>query len=98
MFRDTMMSTMPVAMMAIEVLWTERFHMLRAVRKSPPEKTLKPIQMTSTATTMPNRRVSTSAEARRRRQEVDDVVSGVLHRLHRLRLNTSLRLPVLART
>ena len=37
MLRDTMISTMPVAMMAIEALWTERFQRLRAVRKSPPD-------------------------------------------------------------
>ena len=55
---------MPVAMMAMEVLWTERFHMLRAVRKSPPERMLNAIQMTTTAMTIPSRRVSTSAEAR----------------------------------
>src|SRR6187551_1952241 len=62
MFLDTMMSTMPVAMIAMEVLWTERFHMLRAVRKSPPERMLNATQMTITAMTIPNRRVSTSAE------------------------------------
>ena len=45
MLRDTMMSTIPVAMMAIEVLWTERFHRLRAVRKSPPDRMWKAIQI-----------------------------------------------------
>ena len=35
MLRDTMISTMPVAMTAIDELWTDRFHRLRAVRKSP---------------------------------------------------------------
>ena len=63
MLRDTMISTMPVAMMAMEVLWTDRFHRLRDVRKSPPDKTLKPTQITASATTMPTRRVSISVEA-----------------------------------
>jgi hypothetical protein len=34
-------------MIAIDVLWTERFHRLRAVRKSPPDRTLKAIQTTT---------------------------------------------------
>ena len=38
MFRDTMMSTMPVAMIAIEVLCTERFQRLREVRNAPPDR------------------------------------------------------------
>ena len=63
MLRDTMISTMPVAMMAIEALWTDRFQRLRAVRKSPPDRTSKPIQMTASATTMPNRRTSISVDA-----------------------------------
>ncbi len=71
MFRDTMISTMPVAMMAIEVLCTERFHRFRAVRKSPPDKTLNAIQMTTTAAIIPNSRVSTSADAKLERH--DDV-------------------------
>src|SRR5688572_2143780 len=64
MLRDTMTSTMPVAMMPIEALCTDRFHRLRGVRKSPPEMTLKPIQMIARAAISPNRRVSTSAERR----------------------------------
>src|SRR6187551_2905393 len=98
MFLDTMMSTMPVAMMAMEVLWTERFHMLRAVRKSPPERMLNATQITRMATTMPTERVSTSAEDRRPRQEVDDVVSGCFTGSIAGVSITSLRLPVLART
>ncbi len=53
---------MPVAMMAIDALWTDRFHRLRAVRKSPPDKMWKPIQMMASATTMPNSRVSISVD------------------------------------
>ena len=63
MLRDTMISTMPVAMMAIEALCTERFQRLRAVRKSPPDRMLKPSQMPARATTMPNMRVSISVDA-----------------------------------
>ena len=63
MLRDTMISTMPVAMMAIETLCTDRFQRLRAVRKSPPDRMLKPSQMPARATTMPNMRVSTSVDA-----------------------------------
>ena len=65
MFRDTMISTMPVAMMAIEVLCTDRFHRLREVRKSPPDKMLNAIQMTIIAVIIPNSRVSTSARLAR---------------------------------
>ncbi len=63
MFRDTMMSTMPVAMMAMEVLCTERFHRLRAVRKSPPETMWNAIQIARSAITMPKSRVSISVDA-----------------------------------
>src|SRR3989442_15677055 len=61
MLRDTMTRTIPVAMIAIEALWTDRFHRLRAVRNVPPDRTLKPIQMRASAATIPNRRVSTSS-------------------------------------
>ena len=45
MLRDTMMSTMPVAMIATDALWTDRFHRFRGVRNWPPDRMLKPIQM-----------------------------------------------------
>jgi hypothetical protein len=67
MFRDTMMSTIPVAMMAMEVLWTDRFQRFRAVRKSPCDRMLKPIQMPASAITKPHRRVSISDDATRER-------------------------------
>ena len=60
MFRDTMMRTMPVAMIATVALWTERFQRLREVRNSPPDITLKPIQMIASAMIIPKRRVSIS--------------------------------------
>src|SRR5262245_49148751 len=60
MLRDTMIRTMPVAMTAIDVLWTDRFHRFRAVRKSPPERMLNAIQMATSAITMPSSRVSIS--------------------------------------
>ena len=37
MLRETMTSTIPVAMIAIDDVWTERFHKLRGVMKVPPE-------------------------------------------------------------
>ena len=39
--RVTMTSTMPVAMTATDAVCTDRFHRLRGVRNSPPEKMLK---------------------------------------------------------
>ena len=45
------------------MLWTDRFHRLRAVRKSPPDRMWNAIQMTARATTMPSRRVSISVDA-----------------------------------
>ena len=69
MLRDTMIRTMPVAMMAMDVLWTERFHRFRAVRKSPPDRMLKAIQMTASAMIMPSNRVSSSVSASTERQE-----------------------------
>ena len=45
MLRDTMMSTMPVAMIATAALWTDRFHRLRGVRNRPDETMLKTTQM-----------------------------------------------------
>ena len=63
MLRDTMIRTMPVAMIAMDVLWTERFHRLRAVRKSPLVRMLNAIQMAAMDTTMPSRRVSISVAA-----------------------------------
>ena len=76
MLRDTMIRTMPVAMIAIEVLWTERFHRFREVRKSPPDRMLKAIQMTTRATTMPSSRVSISVAASSERH--DRVGGGVV--------------------
>jgi hypothetical protein len=61
MLRDTMTSTIPVAMIAIEALWTERFQRFLAVRKVPSEMMLKPIQITASAAMSPRRRVSISA-------------------------------------
>ncbi len=67
MFRDTMIMTMPVAMIAIEALWTDRFQRLRAVRKVPCPAMLNPTQMMTSAPIMPISRVSTSSMARRAR-------------------------------
>jgi len=35
MLRITMTSTMPVAMIPMPAVWTDRFHRLRGVRKAP---------------------------------------------------------------
>ena len=47
MLRVTMTSTMPVAMIATEAVWTDRFQRLRGVRNTPPERMSKPTQMTA---------------------------------------------------
>ena len=70
MLRVTMTSTMPVAMTATEAVCTDRFHRLRGVRNSPPEKMWKPIQMMTSAPTMPSRRVSSSVAIRKRLQRI----------------------------
>jgi hypothetical protein len=62
MLRDTMMSTMPVAMMATVAVCTERFQRLRGVRNVPPDQKWKPIQMMARAPSMPSKRVSISAD------------------------------------
>ncbi len=76
MLRDTMMSTMPVAMIAIDALWTERFQRLRGVRKVPPDMKLKLIQITASAAIIPSIRVSTSSAWRSDRTERPDGSRG----------------------
>ncbi len=61
MFRDTMIRTIPVAMIPIDALWTDRFQRLRGLRKVPPETMSKAIQITASAATIPSIRVSTSS-------------------------------------
>ncbi len=60
MLRETIMSTMPLARMAMVAVWTDRFQRLRGDRNRPLEAKLKPIQMTARAINMPIRRTSTS--------------------------------------
>ena len=76
MLRETMMSTMPVAITAMDALCTERFHRLRDVRKSPPERMWNAVQMTMSAMTMPANRVSISVEAMNERARAMRLVSG----------------------
>ena len=76
MLRDTMMRTIPVAMIAMDELWTDRFHRLRAVRKSPPERMWNAIQMTASEMTMPTSRVSTSVDSTIERQDRAVFASG----------------------
>ena len=82
MLRDTMIRTMPVAMIAIEALWTDRFHRFLGVMKLPPERMLKKTQITARATIMPSRRVSSSSAASVERKERPDsgspAVEGVV--------------------
>ena len=65
MLRDTMTSTMPVAMIATTEVCTDRFHRLRDVRTAPSERMFDPNQMMRSAATMPRRRVSISAARKR---------------------------------
>ena len=60
MFLDTMTRTIPVAMIAMDALWTERFQRLRGVRNVPPETMPKPTQMMTSARSIPSMRVSIS--------------------------------------
>ena len=60
MLRDTMTSTMPVAMIATAALCTERFQRLRGVRNRPLDTRLKTTQIARVARIRPRRRVSTS--------------------------------------
>src|SRR5262245_30420842 len=62
MFRDTMMSTMPVAITATVEVWTDRFHRFRADRNSPLVATLNTSQSTINVMIMPSRRVSISSD------------------------------------
>ena len=55
-----MIRTIPVAMIPIEALWTDRFQRLRGLRNVPPDRMSKAIQMTASAATIPSMRVSTS--------------------------------------
>src|SRR6266571_5980514 len=74
MLRDTMISTMPVAMIAMDALWTDRFHKLRGVRNRPPDRMWKPSQMIANAAIMPSRRESSSID--RHREWTDRGVCG----------------------
>ena len=64
MLRDTMMRTMPVAMIPTEALWTDRFQRLRGVRNRPPDMMLNRTQITAGARIRPRRRASTSSTDR----------------------------------
>src|ERR1700722_9709724 len=72
MWRMTMTSTMPVAMTAIDDVWTLKFHKLRGDRNRPSPfcaqvMMLKPIQISASALIMPSMRVSTSVALSNRR-------------------------------
>src|SRR5271156_1127562 len=80
-WRMTMTSTMPVAMTAIDDVWTLKFHKLRGVRNRPSPFCaqvimLKPIQISASAPIMPSMRVSTSVALSNRR--IPDSVEATL--------------------
>ena len=62
-FRDTMIRTMPVAMIAVPDAWTASVTMFAGRRNVPPDTMWKPTRMTASATSMPNRRRSISVFA-----------------------------------
>ncbi|OWK25134.1 hypothetical protein AJ87_13950 [Rhizobium yanglingense] len=78
MLRVTITSTMPVAMTATDEVWTERFQRLRGVRKRPPVMIWKPIQMISSAPTMPRSRVSISVARKKRATGLASALRGPL--------------------
>ncbi len=67
MLRETMTSTIPVAMMATIAVWTVRNQRFRGVRKVPPVQKWKPTQMISSPMIIPNMRVSISKDLTTRR-------------------------------
>ncbi len=79
-FRVTMTSTMPVAMMATDDDCTEKFHRLRGVRNRPPESTSKATQISSSAPTMPSIRVSSSVALRNGASLDRIMVDGAINR------------------
>jgi len=89
MLRDTMINTMPVAMMAIDALCTERFQRLREVRNAPSESRWKPTQITMSAAIIPARRVSISVEARTDRQSRREVAGDAVDSAARVSLMLS---------
>ena len=60
MLRETMISTMPVAMIAIPEAWTASVDMLAGWISLPPLETWKASRITARAISMPNRRRSIS--------------------------------------
>ena len=71
MLRETMTSTMPVAMMATVDVWTERFQRLRGVRNTPPDMNWNPSQTIARATIMPSMRASISVACMNRTNQAD---------------------------
>ena len=67
MLRDTMMSTIPVAMIATPDAWTARVTMFAGRRKVPPDWMWKPMRRTPSATSIPKMRRSISVAENARR-------------------------------
>ena len=70
MLRDTMTMTMPVAMTAIPAAWTASVTMFVGWKNLPPLRMLNVSRIAPRATSMPNRRRSTSVWAISPRMEV----------------------------
>ena len=70
MLRDTMIRTMPVAMIAMPEAWTERVIRLAGWMNLPPDRMWKPTRMAISAISIPNSRMSISVAPSSRRSEV----------------------------
>jgi hypothetical protein len=70
MFRETMTSTIPVAMIAMPEAWTASVTMFTGEKNFPPLRTLNPTRMAMNARTIPNSRRSISVSATRPRRDV----------------------------
>ena len=65
MFRETMTRTIPVAMIAMPVAWTDNVTMFVGLIICPPLRMSKASRITASATSIPNSRRSTSVCAMR---------------------------------
>jgi|GEM_PF-6392465 len=63
MWRQTMMNTIPVAMIATDTVWIVRLKILRGVRKRPPVSRSNTMHSSTNAPIIPSRRVSSSSDA-----------------------------------
>ena len=78
MLRETMTSTMPVAMIATVEVCTDRFQRLRGVRNTPPDMMWKPIQTIRSAAIMPSMRASISVACMKARTRPTRLVATLV--------------------